>query len=185
MGVFRPERWFERDHAMIQKAFNPFSFGPRRASSALTALQQTDASRLIRACVGRNLASMELLIIVSSILRRYHFVLACHPRRLPSQAGGMPCVTRVETSLKEESFDAHALEYLCRLPVCFSVLSMFVYFTRMAWFLCGSPRRLVRLFPYAISRGFAPPSQSHNPTIMGGVDRQESKSLEAAGTRTI
>ena len=94
VGVFRPERWFKRDHAMIQKAFNPFSFGPRRASSALTALQRTDASCLIRACVGRNLASMELLIIVSLILQRYHFVLctrfshgtACHPRRLPSQA---------------------------------------------------------------------------------------------------
>ncbi|KIK78214.1 hypothetical protein PAXRUDRAFT_834670 [Paxillus rubicundulus Ve08.2h10] len=55
--VFRPERWFERDQLMMQKAFNPFSFGPR-------------------ACVGRNLASLELLIIISSILRRYHFVLA-------------------------------------------------------------------------------------------------------------
>lgn len=30
----------------------------------------------LRACVGRNLASMELLIIISSILRRYQFVLA-------------------------------------------------------------------------------------------------------------
>ena len=29
VDVFRPERWFERDHATIQKAFNPFSFGPR------------------------------------------------------------------------------------------------------------------------------------------------------------
>jgi benzoate 4-monooxygenase len=54
--VFRPERWFEQDPVAIQKTFNPFSFGPR-------------------ACVGRNLASMELLIIISSILRRYHFVL--------------------------------------------------------------------------------------------------------------
>ncbi|KAG6334969.1 hypothetical protein ID866_4125 [Astraeus odoratus] len=26
---FRPERWFERDHAAMQKAFNPFSYGPR------------------------------------------------------------------------------------------------------------------------------------------------------------
>jgi benzoate 4-monooxygenase len=26
---FRPERWFERDQAAIQKTFNPFSFGPR------------------------------------------------------------------------------------------------------------------------------------------------------------
>lgn len=28
-----------------------------------------------RACVGRNLASLELQIIVASIMRRYHFVL--------------------------------------------------------------------------------------------------------------
>ncbi|KAF7986263.1 hypothetical protein HWV62_35176 [Athelia sp. TMB] len=56
---FRPERWLDAEperSAEMQKAFNPFSFGPR-------------------ACVGRNLASMELLIIISSILRRYEFVL--------------------------------------------------------------------------------------------------------------
>ncbi|TFY76249.1 hypothetical protein EWM64_g7765 [Hericium alpestre] len=53
---FRPERWFERDQDTMQKAFNPFSFGPR-------------------ACVGRNLASMELQIIISSILRHFEFVL--------------------------------------------------------------------------------------------------------------
>jgi len=53
---FRPERWLEQDQTAIQKTFNPFSFGPR-------------------ACVGRNLASMELQIIISSIIRRYDFVL--------------------------------------------------------------------------------------------------------------
>lgn len=26
---FRPERWFEQDQMAIQKAFNPFSYGPR------------------------------------------------------------------------------------------------------------------------------------------------------------
>ncbi|OCH91279.1 cytochrome P450 [Obba rivulosa] len=54
--VFRPERWFERDEKTLQRAFNPFSFGPR-------------------SCVGRNLANLELLIIIGSILHRYHFVL--------------------------------------------------------------------------------------------------------------
>jgi len=54
--VFRPERWFERNQTAIQKTFNPFSYGPR-------------------ACVGRNLASMELQIIISSIFRRYDIVL--------------------------------------------------------------------------------------------------------------
>ncbi|KAI0826257.1 cytochrome P450 [Irpex lacteus] len=54
--AFRPERWFEQDQKAIQRTFNPFSFGPR-------------------SCVGRNLANMELLIIVASILRRFEFVL--------------------------------------------------------------------------------------------------------------
>jgi len=54
--VYRPERWFERDQADIQKTFNPFSVGPR-------------------ACVGRNLAVLELQIIVASIMRRYDIVL--------------------------------------------------------------------------------------------------------------
>jgi len=27
--VYRPERWFERDNDLIQRAFNPFSYGPR------------------------------------------------------------------------------------------------------------------------------------------------------------
>jgi benzoate 4-monooxygenase len=56
--AFRPERWFEDDRKdAMQRTFNPFSVGPR-------------------ACVGRNLASLELQIIVASILRRFHFVLA-------------------------------------------------------------------------------------------------------------
>ncbi|KAF5379018.1 hypothetical protein D9615_006079 [Tricholomella constricta] len=54
--VYRPERWFERDQAAMQKTFNPFSVGPR-------------------ACVGRNLAFLELQIICASLLRRYEFVL--------------------------------------------------------------------------------------------------------------
>jgi len=54
--VFRPERWFEQDQAGIQKTFNPFSYGPR-------------------ACVGKNLANMELQIFIATIFRRYTFVL--------------------------------------------------------------------------------------------------------------
>jgi benzoate 4-monooxygenase len=74
--VFRPERWFERNQAAIQKTFNPFSYGPRYVqwSRAVTPLK----NMFVRACVGRNLASMELQIIVSSLLRRYDFVLE-HP----------------------------------------------------------------------------------------------------------
>ncbi|KAK0449729.1 cytochrome P450 monooxygenase [Desarmillaria tabescens] len=65
---YRPERWFERDNGLIQKTFNPFSLGPR-------------------ACVGRNLASLELQIIVSSILRRFHFVLEDPDAELPTREG--------------------------------------------------------------------------------------------------
>lgn len=54
--AFRPERWFEQDQAGIQKTFNPFSYGPR-------------------ACVGKNLANMELQIFIATIFRRYTFVL--------------------------------------------------------------------------------------------------------------
>ncbi|KAI0945650.1 hypothetical protein AcW1_001822 [Taiwanofungus camphoratus] len=66
--VFRPERWEERDKNALQQAFNPFSFGPR-------------------SCVGRNLASMELLIIISSILRRYHFVLEEPGKKFETREG--------------------------------------------------------------------------------------------------
>ncbi|TFY69584.1 hypothetical protein EVG20_g3094 [Dentipellis fragilis] len=65
---FRPERWFEREPEKIQKAFNPFSFGPR-------------------ACVGRNLASMELQIIISSVLRHYSFVLESPEKELVVKEG--------------------------------------------------------------------------------------------------
>ncbi|TFK48996.1 cytochrome P450 monooxygenase pc-bph [Heliocybe sulcata] len=68
VDVFRPERWFEIDQADINKAFNPFSYGPR-------------------ACVGRNLASMELLIIISSILRRYHFLLEEPEKKFDTREG--------------------------------------------------------------------------------------------------
>ncbi|KAF9510929.1 hypothetical protein BS47DRAFT_1471747 [Hydnum rufescens UP504] len=54
--IYRPERWFERDKEKMQKAFNPFSWGPR-------------------ACVGKNLATMELVVIIASIFKRYDIVL--------------------------------------------------------------------------------------------------------------
>jgi len=54
--AFRPERWFEQDQAGIQKTFNPFSYGPR-------------------ACVGKNLANLELQVFIATIFHRYTFVL--------------------------------------------------------------------------------------------------------------
>jgi hypothetical protein len=55
-------------------------------------------------------------------------LLACHPRGLPSQAGGVPCGNQAETSLKEAGFGqilfTHLVSYrlprmfLCTLHVC-------------------------------------------------------------------
>lgn len=52
---FRPERWASITDRQKQ-AFIPFSYGPR-------------------ACVGRNVAEMELALIVSTVFRRYEFEL--------------------------------------------------------------------------------------------------------------
>ncbi|KAF8336835.1 cytochrome P450 [Cantharellus anzutake] len=49
---FRPERWFEGNTEAMQKAFIPFSWGPR-------------------ACIAKNLAKMELLQVAATIFRRY------------------------------------------------------------------------------------------------------------------
>ncbi|KAK0482260.1 cytochrome P450 monooxygenase [Armillaria novae-zelandiae] len=66
---YRPERWFECDSAAMSKAFTPFSVGPR-------------------ACIGRNLAMLELQIIISSILKRFHFVLE-NPEQILEVKEGM------------------------------------------------------------------------------------------------
>ena len=52
---FVPERWEKVTEAQ-KAAFIPFSYGPR-------------------ACVGRNVAEMELALIVSTVFRRYEFEL--------------------------------------------------------------------------------------------------------------
>lgn len=52
---FRPERWFDINERQ-KNAFIPFSYGPR-------------------SCVGRNVAEMELALIVGTVFRRYEFEL--------------------------------------------------------------------------------------------------------------
>ncbi|QIW97055.1 hypothetical protein AMS68_002573 [Peltaster fructicola] len=52
---FRPERW-EKITELQKTAFIPFSYGPR-------------------SCVGRNVAEMELALIVATVFRRYEFEL--------------------------------------------------------------------------------------------------------------
>ncbi|KAF8756988.1 Cytochrome P450 monooxygenase [Rhizoctonia solani] len=63
---FKPERWFGREPG---KEYNPFSFGPR-------------------SCVGRNLATLEMTIIIASIFHRYEFVLD-HPGQKPGIVEGL------------------------------------------------------------------------------------------------
>lgn len=52
---FKPERWLKLSERQ-RLAFNPFSYGPR-------------------ACVGQNVAVMELQIIIGTVFRRYEFEL--------------------------------------------------------------------------------------------------------------
>jgi benzoate 4-monooxygenase len=77
-AIYRPERWFERDNDAIQRTFNPFSYGPRCVMPEAVSLLTANDTLLRRACVGRNLAVLELLIIISSIFYRYEIVLE-HP----------------------------------------------------------------------------------------------------------
>ncbi|CAE6444057.1 unnamed protein product [Rhizoctonia solani] len=54
---FRPERWLEDTDGAFGKYYSPFSFGAR-------------------ACIGRNLAVMDMLLIAATIFRRYDIQLA-------------------------------------------------------------------------------------------------------------
>ncbi len=57
-----------------RKRFSPFSVGPRYVISVIEhGLRMCSYPH--RACIGRNLANLELQVIVASILKRYHFVL--------------------------------------------------------------------------------------------------------------
>jgi benzoate 4-monooxygenase len=55
--AYRPERWLEPGSKELEKCLNVFSYGPR-------------------SCVGRNVAMMELLIFISTLIYRYDFKLA-------------------------------------------------------------------------------------------------------------
>ncbi|EJD03518.1 cytochrome P450 monooxygenase pc-bph [Fomitiporia mediterranea MF3/22] len=68
VDVFRPERWLEGDHSAMSKTLNTFSIGPR-------------------ACVGRNLALLELHIFIASIFYRYELVLEEPDKPLETHEG--------------------------------------------------------------------------------------------------
>ena len=52
--AFIPERWLEPDIDNLKKYVMPFSQGPR-------------------ACIGRNLANLEIFVIIPALVRRYNF----------------------------------------------------------------------------------------------------------------
>jgi benzoate 4-monooxygenase len=57
--VYRPERWLEADKeklALMHRSFTPFSVGPR-------------------ACIGRNIAMLEMVVAIASVMHVYDFVL--------------------------------------------------------------------------------------------------------------
>lgn len=60
--VYRPERWLEDGAKELEKCLNIFSVGPR-------------------SCVGRNVAMMELLIFISTLIYRCVPPLAAHSSR--------------------------------------------------------------------------------------------------------
>ncbi|KAJ7704182.1 cytochrome P450 [Mycena olivaceomarginata] len=86
--TFRPERWlgpaagegeaeWEARRDAMQRAFNPFSVGPK--------------------CMGRNLASLELQIIVAS---EYHFVLERPEQELQTRDGFLRKPLRCDVGIK-------------------------------------------------------------------------------------
>lgn len=78
---FRPERWFALTEAQ-KAAFIPFSHGPR-------------------ACVGRNVAEMELALIVSTVAGRYEFQL--YETVLDTREGFLRKPTRCNVGLRRRS----------------------------------------------------------------------------------
>ncbi|ESK87653.1 cytochrome p450 [Moniliophthora roreri MCA 2997] len=97
--AFRPERWIEAEdewkdiqakggddksskHRLFQQTFNPFSVGPR-------------------ACVGKNLANLELQIIVASILRKFEFVMEDEGAVLKTSEGFLRKPLRCNVGIKK------------------------------------------------------------------------------------
>ncbi|KAJ7258960.1 cytochrome P450 [Mycena rebaudengoi] len=83
--VYRPERWFDPEKsAAMHKTFNPFSVGPR-------------------ACVGRNLAGLELMLFVATLFRRYHFVLAEPEKPMETREGFIRKPLRCDVGIKRRN----------------------------------------------------------------------------------
>lgn len=82
---FRPDRWLPENLTERQKmAFNPFSYGPR-------------------ACVGQNVAHMELALIIGTAFRRYDFAL--YQEKLESHEGFSKKPVECYVGIKKRSGD--------------------------------------------------------------------------------
>ncbi|CAE6384333.1 unnamed protein product [Rhizoctonia solani] len=78
--TFRPERWLE-DGGSLNKYFVPFSTGSR-------------------ACVGRNLANMNMLLVAATFFHRYDVQLASPSTKLEVNEGFVRDATRCEIAIK-------------------------------------------------------------------------------------
>ncbi|KAI0314344.1 cytochrome P450 [Amylostereum chailletii] len=79
--AFRPERWLEDGAHERTKYFHPFSLGPR-------------------ACVGRNLAMMEILIAIATVMRRYDIVLEDPSAKIPRHEATVNAALSCKIGLK-------------------------------------------------------------------------------------
>lgn len=115
---FNPERWTTGDRVALQRAFAPFSIGPRCVSGRLFHSVGDMLMHLNRACLGRNLAQLELLATISSIFHRYDVVLGS-PDQKVRQMIWRRSITQVLTmrcALQLESHEAF-LRTLHEVPV--------------------------------------------------------------------
>ncbi|CEL62204.1 hypothetical protein RSOLAG1IB_10286 [Rhizoctonia solani AG-1 IB] len=77
---FRPERWLEDESGSLNKYFQPFSLGPR-------------------ACIGRNLAHMDLILIAATLARRYE-IEATPTTKLVTYEGLLRSTVNCEVMIK-------------------------------------------------------------------------------------
>ncbi|CCO28579.1 hypothetical protein BN14_02575 [Rhizoctonia solani AG-1 IB] len=79
--VYRPERWLGDGSESLNKYYVPFSTGPR-------------------ACVGRNLANMDMMLISAALFRRYDVQLATPTTKLEIKEGFIRETVRCDVAVK-------------------------------------------------------------------------------------
>ncbi|KAH7341337.1 cytochrome P450 [Rhizoctonia solani] len=82
--TYRPERWLEDSATSLNKYFVPFSTGSR-------------------ACVGRNLANMDMLLVAAAFFHRYDVELATPATKLEVNEGFVRDATRCDVAIKRRN----------------------------------------------------------------------------------